>query len=63
MTTPTICQVVSPPDPIGANIGGAGEVHNVGEIWALTFGKCVVESLQPMAAVYRPEPDHAAIGY
>lgn len=25
------------PDPIGANIGGAGEVHNVGEIWALTL--------------------------
>ncbi len=25
------------PDPVGANIGGAGEVHNVGEIWALTL--------------------------
>lgn len=25
------------PDPIGFNTGGAGEVHNVGEIWALTL--------------------------
>ena len=25
------------PDPIGFNIGGAGEVHNIGEIWALTL--------------------------
>ena len=25
------------PDPLGFNIGGAGEVHNVGEIWALTL--------------------------
>lgn len=25
------------PDPVGFNIGGAGEVHNVGEIWALTL--------------------------
>ena len=25
------------PDPIGFNIGGAGEVHNVGEVWALTL--------------------------
>lgn len=25
------------PDPIGRNISGAGEVHNVGEIWALTL--------------------------
>lgn len=25
------------PDPIGFNIAGAGEVHNVGEIWALTL--------------------------
>ena len=25
------------PDPIGFNIGGAGEVHNVGEIWSLTL--------------------------
>jgi len=24
-------------DPIGVNIAGAGEVHNVGEIWALTL--------------------------
>ena len=24
-------------DPLGFNIGGAGEVHNVGEIWALTL--------------------------
>jgi subtilisin-like proprotein convertase family protein len=25
------------PDPLNANIGGAGEVHNAGEIWALTL--------------------------
>ncbi|HKS09792.1 MAG TPA: M36 family metallopeptidase [Pyrinomonadaceae bacterium] len=25
------------PDPIGFNIGGASEVHNIGEIWALTL--------------------------
>ncbi len=25
------------PDPIGFNIGGAGEVHNIGEVWALTL--------------------------
>lgn len=25
------------PDPIGNNIGGAGEVHNIGEIWALSL--------------------------
>lgn len=25
------------PDPLGFNIGGAGEVHNIGEIWALTL--------------------------
>ena len=25
------------PDPIGFNIGGGGEVHNVGEIWALSL--------------------------
>jgi len=25
------------PDPLGFNIAGAGEVHNVGEIWALTL--------------------------
>jgi subtilisin-like proprotein convertase family protein len=25
------------PDPLGFNINGAGEVHNVGEIWALTL--------------------------
>ena len=25
------------PDPLGFNISGAGEVHNVGEIWALTL--------------------------
>ncbi len=25
------------PDPVGFNIGGAGEVHNVGELWALSL--------------------------
>jgi subtilisin-like proprotein convertase family protein len=25
------------PDPIGFNIGGAGEVHNAGELWALSL--------------------------
>ncbi len=25
------------PDPLGFNIGGASEVHNIGEIWALTL--------------------------
>ncbi len=25
------------PDPLGFNIGGAGEVHNTGELWALTL--------------------------
>lgn len=25
------------PDPIGFNIGGASEVHNIGEVWALTL--------------------------
>jgi subtilisin-like proprotein convertase family protein len=25
------------PDPLGFNIGGAGEVHNIGEVWALTL--------------------------
>jgi subtilisin-like proprotein convertase family protein len=24
-------------DPVGFNIGGAGEVHNVGEVWAITL--------------------------
>jgi uncharacterized repeat protein (TIGR01451 family) len=26
-----------PPDPLGSNLGGALEVHNVGEIWALSL--------------------------
>ncbi len=25
------------PDPLGANIGGASEVHNIGEVWSLTL--------------------------
>lgn len=25
------------PDPVGFNIGGASEVHNIGEVWALTL--------------------------